>query len=289
MKYIAGALRWFCFFTTLMVGAEILSAQKALEPVSVGIAFNAGSSCVIGEKIPVQVLIRNNTAQRKILGQGVLPSAVFEIVRVNDTSRRSVAYEGASGIPSPLILGPSEQRVFDINLAEVANLSAEGKYFVKFGAIDAGIRYDTQLKVVEIVPGYIVAEGTQLFSNDPKRQRHFTLVRWARDHVDCLFLRVSDTPDGRWFPTVPLGAYLQLVKPRLNIATNGELTLLHRATPEYYVRNVFWSFPDDFVHRSRLSLLDPGTADTNRLSGLRNDLDEIIQKNEKLKDELRLR
>ena len=91
------------------------------------------------------------------------------------------------------------------------------------------------------------------------------------------------------FPTVMLGAYLPLMKPRLNIADNGEVTVLHRATPEYYVRNIFWSLPNEFVRRSTLSLLDPSTADTSRLNAMRDDLDEVIKKNDALKEAIRLR
>jgi hypothetical protein len=82
-----------------------------------------------------------------------------------------------------------------------------------------------------------------------------------------------------------LGAYLPLVDPRINIAENGEIVVLHRATPEYFVRNVFWSLPNDFVHRSQISVVDPSTADTARLHGLKDDFDEIIRKDEERRKE----
>lgn len=261
---------------------------KALDPVAVGIAFEAGSY-VIGEDIPVRLLVRNNTPHEMTLGRGGLPAGVVEVARVNDPQRVSLARDPLGCLPRPLTLAPGEQRVFDVNLTRVANLTEQGKYFVTFGVVFGGLRYDTQVKVVEIVPGSLVAEGTQLFTRAPGRQRRFTLVRWPRDHIDRLFLRVADTPDGRFFPTVMLGAYLPLMRPRLNIADNGEVTVLHRATPDYYVRNVFWSLPGEFVRRSTLNLLDPNTADTQRLNAMRDDLDEVIQKNDRLKEAIRLR
>ncbi len=283
------------FLLSLAIAAALflpvgLHAQqpKALDPVAVGIAFNTGSY-VIGEDIPVRLLVRNNTTGEMTLGRGGMPTGVLDVARVNDPQRVSLARDPLGCLPRPLTLAPGEQRVFDVNLTRVANLTEQGKYFVTFGVIFGGLRYDTQVKVVEIVPGTIVSEGTQLFTRAPGRQRRFTLVRWPRDHIDRLFLRVADTPDGRFFPTVMLGAYLPLMRPRLNIADNGEVTVLHRATPDYYVRNVFWSLPNEFVRRSTLNLLDPNTADTQRLNAMREDLDEVIQKNDRLKESLRLR
>lgn len=272
------------------LAATLLPAQgpQALDPVSVGIAFEAGSY-VIGEDIPVRLLVRNNTTQPMTLGRGGLPAGVLDVARVNDPQRVTLARDPLGCLPRPLTLKPGEQRVFDVNLTRAADLTQQGKYFVTFGVVHAGLRYDTQVKVVEIVPGTIVAEGTQLFTRAPGRQRRFTLVRWPRNHIDRLFLRVADSPDGRFFPTVMLGAYLPLMRPRLNIADNGEVTVLHRATPDYYVRNVFWSLPNEFVRRSTLNLLDPNTADTQRLNAMKDDLDEVIQKNDRLKEAIRLR
>ena len=262
--------------------AQRADAPKRLAPVSVGLAIEAGSY-VLGETIPVRVLVRNNTPAPLTLGKGDHPAGAFEVVRHGDPQRRNLAREPNGCLPKPLTLKPNEERVFDLDLSVCADLSRQGKYLVTFGAIVHGVRHDTQPKALDLVPGGIVLEGTQLFANDPTRQRHFTLVRWPRGHIDRLFLRVQDTPDGRTFPTVMLGAYLPLVTPRLNISPSGEVVLLHRATPEFYVRNVFWSLPNEFVRRSTQSLLDPATADTARLNGMRADLDSIIQKNEALR------
>ena len=263
----------------LPLAAPAAEGPKRLAPVSVGIAIESGSY-VLGETLPVRVLVRNNTPAPLTLGKGDHPAGAFEVIRHGDPQRRNLAREPNGCLPKPLTLKPNEERVFDLDLSVAADLSRQGKYLVTFGAIVHGIRHDTQPKAVDIVPGSVVLEGTQLFANDPTRQRHFTLVRWPRDHVDRLFLRVQDTPDGRFFPPVMLGAYLPLVTPRLNISPTGEIVVLHRATPEFYVRNVFWSLPSEFVRRSTQSLLDPATADTERLNGMRADLDAIIQKNE---------
>lgn len=268
----------------LPLAAPAAEGPKRLAPVSVGIAIESGSY-VLGETLPVRVLVRNNTPAPLTLGKGDHPAGAFEVIRHGDPQRRNLAREPKGCLPKPLTLKPNEERVFDLDLSVAADLTRQGKYLVTFGAIVHGIRHDTQPKAVDIVPGSVVLEGTQLFANDPTRQRHFTLVRWPRDHVDRLFLRVQDTPDGRFFPTVMLGAYLPLVTPRLNISPTGEIVVLHRATPEFYVRNVFWSLPSEFVRRSTQSLLDPATADTERLNGMRADLDAIIQKSESQRKE----
>lgn len=261
---------------------------KPLPPVSVGMALEV-NSYVLGEEIPVRVLVRNNTAREITLGKGETPAGVMTVVRSRDPQRRALTGDPRGCLPKPLVLKPNEERIFDLDLSKTVSLSREGAYLVSFGVIFQGTRYDTTVRELELVPGSLVAEGVQLFAKVPGRQRHFALVRWPRNHVDRLFLRIYDTPDERVFKTVMLGAYLPISKPRLNIAPSGEVVVLHRATPDYYVRSVFWSLPDEFIRRSSQDLLDPATADSARLKGIQGDLNEVVQKNERLKESLRLR
>ena len=44
-----------------------------------------------------------------------------------------------------------------------------------------------------------------------------------------------------------------------------------------------------FIRRSTQNLLDPATADSARLNGMKADLEEVINKNDKLKEAIRLR
>lgn len=282
------------FFYTLFIACGMLlplgraATQQQLRPVSVNILFDS-PSYVIGEPVPVRLWVRNNTAGTLTLGKGSLPAGRLEVTRVGDPTERPRALDKGGCLPRPLQLKPNEARTFSIDLAKAADISSEGKYFVTFGVIVRDMCYETEIKTVEVVPGSIVSEGVQLFAGSPNQQRHFKLVRWPRNHVDRLFLRIEDTPSGIVFPTVMLGAYLPLVKPRMNIAASGEIVVLHRATPEYYVRNVFWSLEEEFIRRSTQNVLDPATADSARLNGMRADLDEIIDKNDRLKEAIRLR
>lgn len=275
----------FCCFGAVTL---LASTSKHIRPVSVGMAFDT-LSYVMGEEVPVRLWVRNNTATTLTLGKGNTPAGVLEVSRVGDSLKRSLALDAGGCLPRPLQLKPGEERIFRVDVSKAAAIFNEGKYFITFGVIFRDMRYETEVKVLEIVPGSLISEGVQLFASDPYRQRHFKLVRWPRDHVDRIFLRVEDTPTGMVFPTTMLGAYLPLSKPRMNIAPSGEITVLHRATPEYYVRNVFWSLESEFIKRSTQNLLDPATADTARLNGMKADLDEVIDKNDKLKESLRLR
>lgn len=281
-------------FAVIMLGCCVAvpfgraAAQSRIRPVSVGITFES-SSYVIGEEVPLRLWMRNNTTGTMTLGKGSLPAGTLEVTRVGDAQKRSLALDSGGCLPRPLQLKPGEARTFNVDLSRAADISGEGKYFVTFGVVVRDMRYDTEVKVLEIVPGSLISEGVQLFSGQPNLQRHFKLVRWSRDHVDRVFLRIEDSPTGTIFPTVMLGAYLPLMKPRMNIATSGEIIVLHRATPEYYVRNVFWSLEEEFVRRSTQTVLDPATADSARLHGMKADLDEMIDKDERLKESLRLR
>ena len=279
---------WLIGVCLLGMAGGVRAAVEKLAPLSVGISFDQGAY-LLGEEIPVRVLVRNNTTEEITLGRGNTPAGLMTVTRVNDSTRKPLPTNKNGCLPRPFKLKPNEERVFDLDLSKEVDFVSEGSYFVTFGAILYGMRYETKVKSIDIVPGSVVAEGVQLFAKAPGRQRHFTLVRWPRQHIDRLFLRVQDLPERRTFKTVMLGAYLPIVKPRLNIAPNGEVIVLHRATPDYYVRNVFWSLPDEFIQRSTTSLLDPATADTARLKGMQGDLDEVVKKNERVREALRLR
>lgn len=279
----------FALSLLLAVQAWVYAAPaQRVRPVSVGLSFET-TGYVLGEEVPLKLWVRNNTAGTLTLGKGALPSGVLDVTRVGDLTKQSLALDPGGCLPRPLQLKAGEERTFTVDLAKAADLSVEGQYFVTFGVIVRDMRYETEIKVMEVVPGNVISEGTQFFSTQPDVQRHFKLVQWTRDRVTRLFLRIEDTPSGKIYKTVLLGAYLPLVKPRLNIAPSGEVIVLHRATPEFYVRNVFWSLDDEFVHRSKQNILDPATADTARLNGMRADLEEIVDKNDQLKEALRLR
>lgn len=262
--------------------------QQALRPVSVGMAFES-LSYVIGEEVPIKLWVRNNTPGTLTLGKGSMPAGTLDVKRLEDRNRTPLARDPGGCLPRPLQLKPGEERTFQIDLTKAADISVEGKYLITFGVIVRDKRYETEIKVLEVVPGSLISQGVQLFSSNPNLQRNFKLVRWSRNHVDRIFLRVEDVPTGTVFPTVMLGAYLPLSKPRMNIANSGEITVLHRATPEYYVRNVFWSLESEFIRRSTQNLLDPATADSARLNGMKADLEEVVEKNDKLKEAIRLR
>lgn len=270
---------------TLTLTTLIAAPRNSVDPIAVGIDIDH-TSYIVGEDIPIRVVIANNTPYEIVLGRDNTPSATFEVRKYKSKDTLALpVFPERLGLPSPMKLAPNQKRVFTVKLTDAVNLREEANYLVTFGAIYKGIRYDTDCKMVQVVPGMIVSEGLQLFKTDPSRQRHFTLVRWTRQHVDRLFLRVEDSPDGQYFPTLMLGAYLPLVKPKMNIAANGEVTILHRATPEYYVRNVFWSLTSDFVQRSQITILDPSTADTARLNGLKSDFDALIKQDEERRKE----
>jgi hypothetical protein len=280
MKKVFLALLFFGFAFQLFAAKD-----DGTNPISVGMAFDY-PTYIVGEEIPVKIMIRNNMPFEIILGRGETPVVDFDVRRHHSDSAFPLVTDCSKlGLPKPFRLLPNQTRTFTLKLSAAVDIQREGSYLITFGAIHNGIRYDTESKLIHVDPGMVVSTGLQLFKNDPNRQRQIYLVRASRDKTERLFLRVEDKPDGRFFPSVMLGAYLPLVEPRMHIANNGEIVVLHRATPEYFVRNVFWSLPNDFVHRSQVSVVDPSTADTARLHGLKDDFDEIIKKDEERRKE----
>lgn len=240
------------------------------EPRKLDLTISVGGTFVLGEPIIASVTIANNTiGDISFDEQHPGTTITFDVRDSDDTNPLPLRQEGKALLAKPFVLPANETLIGDYRIDKLVDLTQVGRYFVTFKATYQGIVYATRVRMVELVPGFVLGEGVQLFSKHPNLQRQFTIVRWPRQHVDCAFLRIVDKPTGRQFETINLGPYLGLNKLKMNIAPNGEITTLHRATPDHYIRHVFWSLPEEVVHRSKIQLVDPNASGGDRLTDLR--------------------
>ncbi len=272
--------RTFLLLLTACMISPLFAAPKTLLSVWLEIKKQG---YVQGEMIPCDLCIRNNSARDITFNMPGLSSRIDLTIykhRIGET-RRFLPVDLSHIKPFTVPGGKAAKLPIYIN--EVADLEEATKYMIEFSAIYNKTAYTGTTFALDIVTGYTLIEGTQLFANAPDLQRSVTLVKWPRNKIDQIFLKFYDTPSNKRFSTQPLGAYLGQEKPRLNIATSGEISVVHKATPDYYVKTTFWSLPKVISRRSRINLLDPSAASAQHLKSIRPDLQEAMRDNDKKK------
>lgn len=160
--------------------------------------------------------------------------------------------------PITLIAGDSWKGT--VALEQRFPLRAAGRYFVTLVAVQGDLRYASSRKSFDVVPGLELKSALQLFSNANIKSRRFALVYWAREQQEILFLRMEDDPSERSWETIRLGTLLRTAEPRIDIAPDGTLTVMHRATQDIYLKTVIRSQPDGVEVLNQEQLLDPASS-----------------------------
>jgi hypothetical protein len=139
-------------------------------------------------------------------------------------------------------------------------LRTPGRYFVVLVAIQNDRRYTSVRRSFDVVPGLELKSALQLFAKGDVRSRRFALVYWAREQQEILFLRMEDDPATRTWETIRLGPLLRTSDPRIDIAPDGTVTVMHRATQDAYLKTIIRSQPGSVEVTSQEQLLDPAAS-----------------------------
>jgi len=174
----------------------------------------------------------------------------------------------------PFQLNPGAKHISKIQLDKWFNLLKEGRYFAQLVLLHKGSRYESSRKLIDIVPGIPVLEGVQMFVGDQTLKRKFKVVRWNRSHMERVFLRIEDEPNEAVWDTIDLGEQLKGSDAKLDIAENGEVTVIHRTSQDAFHRAVIWSLPQSVEIAERNILLDPEVTASQRVRSLYGDMVE---------------
>ena len=225
----------------------------------------AYSSFVKGEPVVVQMEMMN--VGRSLVQTGAGKDRLFVEVSFEDRYNELTPVT-TTPFTRPFKLEPGRKHVSKIELDKWFALLKEGKYYARLVLVDGDSRYESVKKSFDIVPGIPVKEGVQMFVSKQKLKRIFKVVHWNRNRAERLFLRVEDEPDGAVWDTIDLGPHLKSSDPKLDIAANGEVTVVHRATKDTFHRTVLWSLPDSLEVAEHDSLLDPEVSASQRVRAL---------------------
>lgn len=259
-----------------LLGVAVAGAQEI--DVKLTLAYN---TFVVGEPVLVQAEILNMTRDLIDVGSpGSTSAFIMELSRGGPNDELQ-PFSKEPFIPS-FQLQPGQGFPHRLELDKWFKVEREGKYIARAILVHRGVRYESAKRSFDVVPGLSVGGGIQMFVNRETLKRQFKLVYWHRNQVDRLFLRIEDEPGGRMWDSVDLGSMMRGTPPKLDISPEGEVTVVHRATQDAFLRTVLWSLPNAIEVVERNSLVDPEISATQRVNALYGDEDGG-KKNEKKK------
>jgi hypothetical protein len=227
----------------------------------------AYSAFVIGEPVVVQAELLNATRELIDVGSPGSPSAFFvEITKGGQYN--DVPMSRKDPIVSAFQLKPGQTYQQTLTLDRWFSLEEEGKYIARVVVAHRGMRYESAQKSFDVVPGMPTGGGVQMFVRKENLKRQFKLVYWYRNQNNRLFLRIEDEPGPRIWDSIDLGALMRATPPKLDISPDGEVTVIHRATQDAFLRTVLWSLPDSVEIVERNTLVDPEISASQRVNAL---------------------
>ncbi len=269
----------------MLIAARPLAgfAQESIEAVTLTLQI-AAKTYVAGEAVPVKIKVLNNSGRRISFNETGRPEVLTLEVTHRNSSTEIAPFAEMKIFDRGVTLNPGEMFTHTVSIDKVFDLSKNGDYLITFSLLSQGRHYETKPAAFSVVPGKTVKKATQIFAGKADVQRVFTLVKWSRDSVQWLFLRIEEVPENPslHFETINLGSFIELApEPRLDVAPNGEVTVLHRASHDIFFKSVVWSLPKEVIYRGTTQMLDPVTAMSDRLKTVQDDVVTVMKESDK--------
>lgn len=256
-----------------LLAAASLAAPNAAHPkdsVAVGVTLRmTHNEYLLGEHIRAEVEVKNGSTTPIVVGAKDSTDFMFLELFKNDT-KHSVDRYSEAAVTVPFVLKGGEAQKFEVFFDRNYRFDTEGRYIGRAVVVHDGIRYEGAPRVFSLVPGMRISGALQMFSNRPGLRREFELLYWSRKRTEHLFLRATDRTESgtRVWVTSDLGTLLRITPPKLSIRDGGEVTVLHRASQDEFIRSDFWSLPDAFEFQEHARMVDPDVAGSERVKSL---------------------
>jgi hypothetical protein len=247
------------------LGSAAVHAQQI--DVKLTLAYTA---FVVGEPVVIQFDLLNATREPITIGTPDASSSL--LVEITKGGQYDELHPvSAEPFIKTLQLKPGQNYQHKLALDKWFPVEQEGKYVLRVVVVNRGTRYESAKKSFDVVPGMPIGGGIQMFVKNANLQRQFKLVYWHRNQEDRLFLRIEDDAGRRIWDSIDLGMLMRATPPKLDISPEGEVTVIHRATQDAFLRTVVWSLPDSVEIVERNSLVDPEISASQRVNALYGD------------------
>ncbi|NLL83218.1 MAG: hypothetical protein GX230_03130 [Lentisphaerae bacterium] len=220
---------------------------------------------LIGEPIEVSTRIHNRTTRTFTPRRGN-EAAHLSITVMRGESRSHVEPHGRELHLADIDLPSSEVWQGQVEITRLFNLRNEGRYLIRLIAVHDGMRYESFPRTVEIVAGFEITKVEQVFPGNPPHQRELRLSYWIRNQMEELFLQVTEKPETRQWRTYSLGPLIRTTAPKIDIAPDGLLTIVHRATPDVFIKSEIRSDDNEVAFLGQERLVDPVASSSKRMA-----------------------
>jgi hypothetical protein len=197
------------------------------------------------EPLLVRVTVVNYTG--RTVAVGMTPQAThrldFSIARPDGTA---VGRSAAGRAPAPVQIPHGREADIVVDLIRLYRLRSEGMYRVSatIAGADSDNSYRTPTTLIEVVKGRslwsrtIGMPGPEGEDAPPETRTYEILINriGAYNH---LYLRIRDEKKGLVYGVHPLGTYVPLNKPEVELDTEGVIHILHQLAPRSYAHSAF--------------------------------------------------
>ena len=262
-------MRRNALLAALLAAAAFLPGRAAAEvstTLSIGIKADR-SEFVRGEDVTLTGVVRNTGSVAFIVDDygPYLANRIRLYLRDAATGRLIDPRPGApaSAVPS-LTVKPGEEKTFAIRVGTCYDLPRHARVqataVIERGESETAASRAAAFTVVE---GMEFSSVVRTLPGDERRAFRFTLLYWARDQVEDIFLRVTDpAQDGRIVGFASLGTVVRVAEPSMTVDADGVVTIVHQISRDRFARTRLdaSSFPlvlldrnDNFLSRDAVS------------------------------------
>lgn len=228
-----------CAFTSLHAETALGINVKAKLPFT---------EYVYAEAIPLEVTLQNPTTQVFIMDD--YPPYNQNTFMVGLRSREGKIY---TPLPerSPQIsitLKPGEADTFSVNLTEIFGPLPEGNYLLNAIITIGKEHFASQIKSISVVKGIEITSSLRPKPNNPQRTLLHTLLYWARNDKEYLFLRITEKPTDIPYGFAQLGSVVRIAQPQLAFDKNAHCIVTYQTSRDRFMQATFDSTGPQLRH-----------------------------------------
>lgn len=216
-----------------------LAAAEISTTLAIGIKADR-SEFVRGEDVTLSGVVRNTGATAFIVDDygPYLQNRVRLYLRDAATGRLLDPRPGApASAVASLSVKPGEEKPFTIRVGAIFDLPPHARVqataVVERGPDESAASHPAAFTVVE---GIEFASVVRTLPGDESKLYRFSLLYWARDQVEGIFLRVTDPSRARVFGFASLGNVVRVAEPTMSFASDGSVTIVHQISRDRFAK-----------------------------------------------------
>jgi hypothetical protein len=266
------------------LGIGVLGAAIGCRAQEMGLLLHTPNTVYLaGEPVVADVRVHNRTTRAFEVRKGLAGSQLtLRITR--GEAQDTIEPLDPQAVMAEMTLASTEVWEGRIEITRFFPVRDPGRYLVRLVTVHDGKRYESSPRAFDIVPGLELATVAQVFPGEPPLRRKMRLVYWVRNQMEELFLEVQDEPATRIWRTYSLGPVLRTTAPVVDISPDGMLSIVHRVTPDVFVKTQIKSEETTVAFLGQEQLLDPVTSASRRMLPFQKmAMDDALARREKVK------